>query len=214
MTSEQLCVLRDNRQYKKTKKLKYNWKYSREVVTDPYFSVLDIHIDGKSWNQLDLIRKIIIWMGKRYFISREICEFRNAVIERILDSSLGYDFDIDTFIRPKMKWIETKSKKIEYLKRLTIEFVTDSENESLFFNIAKITDENEKKRFMDELIEKINHVFNNKIADIMKKIILSSEMDYILFIRINEQFVTEHLKKQQLEGNLTVDLIYAEGRRN
>ena len=60
---------------------------------------------------------------------------------------------------------------------------------------------------MDELIEKINHVYNNKIADIMKKITLSSEMDYILFIRINERFVTEHLKKQQLEGNLTVDLI-------
>jgi len=207
MTVEQICFLCNIPQYKETRGIRYNWKYSGEIVDNINFSISDLHISGKSLNQLNLIIKIFICIFKRIFISLEIGEFRNTIIEKILDSSLGYDFDICALIRPNMKWIEAKSDKIDYIRQITIKFVTDAKNQVLFFNIIEITDENERKKFMEKLIEKINHVFDNKIADLMKNVILTNENDYNLYIKTNKPFLTEHIEKHQLEGNLTDGLI-------
>jgi hypothetical protein len=206
LTIEQICSLRNNRQYKETRSITYNWKYSATIVGSPNFCISDLKIDGKPWEHGNLILKIFIWMSKRFFISHEIGEFRNAVIERILDSSLRDDFDICILIKSNMKWVEAKSTKMEYIRKITEEFVTDSKIQLIIFNIINITEKNERKIFIDEFINKINCVFDNTIAELMKIDILHSRNDYILFLETHSQYLTKHLREKQFEGNLTGDI--------
>jgi hypothetical protein len=202
LTVEQLDALYSNRQYEKTKGLRYNWNYAGSVVGNPHFSASDIKIDGKPWEQGQLILKIIIWMFKRVFISQEIGEFKHAVINRILNSSLGNDFDICVLIGRNMKWIEAKSTKMEYVKQFTIDFISKTNIQLIIFDTIKITDKDERRIFMEEFVYKINCVFSNLIAKLMKDNSLISKSDYILFLEKHQKYLTEHFQKQLFSGNL------------
>jgi len=89
LSVNQISALRENEEYKKTRGWRYNWKYSKAVRSHPDFSIsIDICANGTPYKQLGNLAKALIWLRKGYIISKEIGEYRNEVVERILDASI------------------------------------------------------------------------------------------------------------------------------
>jgi hypothetical protein len=210
MTAEQLCSMCNSPQYKKTKGCLYNFKYSKEVVASPNFSFSDLLINGIPGNQVNFISSISIlifkWIFRKNIISKELGEIRNSIIEVILNSSLVDNFDISVFMHSKMNWIKDNREKLEYMKDLTMKFTADINIQLLLFRTMNITTETERNVFMKDLNNKINYIFDNKIAEVMKGIILNSEIEYNKYFKTHNKTLSEHIINNGRAGNLTESL--------
>ena len=201
--AEQILILRNDPFYKKTRGIRYNWRYSKDVVAAPNFSIkIDISKDGKPWEQWGLIWKVIIWLFKRFFISKEIGRFRNEAVERVLDDSLGIDFDVCSLITHDLKWISAKSEKMLHIKNFSTKFITDLEVELCIYRIAGIANGN-RQAFMDQFRYKLNCIFDNTIALRMKEDYISSRHDFERFVEVHEPTLINLFKERSQKGNLT-----------
>jgi hypothetical protein len=106
-----------------------------------------------------------------------------------------------------MKWVEANGLKMDYIRRFTEEFVTNSEIQRIIFNAIGITNNDDQKYFMDQFIEKINIVFRKQIAEYMKAEALRSQDEYNRYLKTYTPYITQNIERQQLWGNLTGNLI-------
>jgi hypothetical protein len=203
MTLEQLHTLCTDRQYKKTRGWYSNWKYSASLLGAPNISASDLNLGGEPYQQIIIILKKLFWQLKRYSVSKEIGGFRNDSIERILNPSLD---DALPLIRPNMIWVEADGAKLEYIRRLAVEFVKDLEIQWIIFKVIKMEDEDERREFMVKLEKKINIAFRSQIAELKEGIFLEKEEDYNRYVKEYGQDITDKIKKRQRGGNLTGDL--------
>ena len=204
LSNEQILILRKDPFYKKTRGIRYNWKYSKAIVSAPYFSLkVDISKNGIPWEQWGLFWKIIIFLFNRFIISKEIGIFRSEAIERILDNSIGDDFDICTLITPNLKWVSQKSEKMIHIKNFTIKFITDSEVQLSIYNSSRIN-ENDRIEFLKNLQHKIDCIFDYTIALLMKDDSVASQKDLERFMEMHRDTLTSFFRKQSHTGNLFI----------
>lgn len=202
LTVEQIKLLNDNKEYKKTKCLIYNWKESKGIVASPDFSMEDFSIDGKKWSQITFIHKIAVWMFKRVIIANEIGEYRNIVVERLLDNSQSDDLNICGLIGPGMKWVAPEYKKIEQVKNIVSRFITDPNIKRIIFQTVDMNSEAERLQFVNALTEKIKKMFFVAEHHILDTTRLSSQFDYEFYL---QAFGNEHcteLLREFSAGNL------------
>jgi hypothetical protein len=203
LTAEQICSLTKHKQYKKTKGIRYNWKNSNGIVSLPEFSMFDISIGGKPWMQAAIFWKILVFLFKRCIIAREVGHYRNAVIERIIDSSIGEDDDICDLMTPGMKWVAADSRKMAQIKSITSRFIKDPKNQQIFFEAARLgSNPLQRKDFIDNIVDKLNRVFDNKIADLQRKVYIENGLAYMAFIADRQGYIGKHMAKNFSTGNL------------
>jgi hypothetical protein len=202
LTAEKISQLKNNKQYKKTMGRKYNWKYSKAIVSLPDFSMeLEFIKRGVSLKQLNFMYKGIIWVFKRAIISKEIGLFRNAFLERLLNSTLEYDFDICNLMTPDMMWISCEIKKLEIIRKILIQFITDSDIQKILFKIAKIDSDEERKHFIHSINEKMESIFDNKFDELEHDSSVSNELEYIKYLHRRERKLIKKYEKNALTGN-------------
>ena len=201
LSVSQINKLRDNKEYKKTKGVMYNWEQSKAVCSSEDFSIsVDIWVNGVSYKQLHMLGKVMIWFSKRLTIAKEIGKYRNKVIERILDSSIPDDFDICDLITPDYKWVANKVHKLNHIKIFTTDFITDSRIQVIMFDILDYSesDVHKKKIFMSSLLEKTNELFNQKIKSLLWQESISAHHEYIKYA----EYLQEKMIQNQTSGNL------------
>jgi len=202
LTTEELRTLQGDCRYKIGKCIFYKLKYARPIVTKRDFSVKDLKINGEPWEQAELFIKFIVWTFKKCYIAYEIGSVRDAIIEKILDYSTGDDFDICIFIYTGMKWLEAKDEKIEHLHKITKQYLTDIRMQSIIYKIIKVDNRIERQAFLNKVEHKIDCVFHNTIANLKRINYLDTENEYNLYIKKHRPFITEHMNKNLINGNL------------
>lgn len=203
MSPEQLNILKNNKQYKKTKGIKYNYKYSKGVICSSEFSItIYFTVEGQTWNQLHLVKKIVLWLFKRIFIAKEIGVYRNSVVERVLDSSQDNGLNICTLMTSDMKWISPDAKKLKQLRNIALSFISEVSIELLIFNIKGLTESEKRLDFMNKFKEKIIQVFDRSIENLLKCAVVKSKEDYNRFLITNQYELCNDILQSYTEGNL------------
>ena len=202
LTTKQLRTLQGNCQYKMGKCIFYKLIYARPIVTKFGFSVRDLKINGEPWEQAVLFSKFIVWVFKNFYIAYEIGFVRDEVIEKILDSSIGEEFDICIFIYPNMKWLEAIDEKIEFMHKITKRYLTNIKIQSIIYKIIKVNDQTDRQTFLTKLEHKIDCVFHNTIANIKRNNYLETKSDYNTYIKKYRSYITGHMNENHNNGNL------------
>ena len=215
LSVEQILVLQKDPFYKKTRGIRYNWKHSKTIVSAPAFSIkLDVIVDGKPWEQWKLFWKIFVFLFNRFIISKEIGVFRNNALERILNSSIGDNFDICSLITPNLKWISRKSEKIAHMKNFILIYITELDVQLCIYNSVGLSG-SKRDEFIEKLHHKINCVFDYTIALLMKDASIASRKEFDRFIEMHGYTLTSFFKEHGHTGNLfTVSFNDEEGNDN
>ena len=209
LSIEQINKLNDKKEYKKTRGLKYNWKFSKSVRSSKDFSIsIDISLDGVPWQYLNMASKVLIWIIKGFIISEEIGRFRNDLVDRLLDSSIHDDFDICSLITPDYRWVSASAHKLKQLKSFVIAFISDRKIQMMIYDVLEYTEAHRTNReeLINSAIHKIESLFSNKIALLLKERVISTRHEFEEFFENNHDTLTQQQSRSQISGNLfTVD---------
>ena len=185
LTTEQLRVLHSNKKYKKTRRIKYNWKLSKSVVACPdidFNITLDFSVNGNKWQQISIPMKLIIFLFHRFIMAKEIGAFRNKIFERAVDQCVPNDFDILPLITNDMKWVSPDCDKMKHMRNFTVDFFTNDPNVRLIvFELASIEQGRQRAIFL-EVIAKIKTLYNTAIAKLWNEKTLRTRHDYTYFL--------------------------------
>ncbi|MEN6593396.1 MAG: hypothetical protein ABFC31_00410 [Clostridiaceae bacterium] len=142
LSNQEMCSLQDNEAYCLTERFRYNRKYARCVIESGCAGLsLSIASNSSGVVLIDFIR--IFWAISKYWrIAREIGEFRNRVIEN------AYNYDVPTFpildlMTQKYYWVEANVAKMDEMRRITIDFLSDAKIAQLFYDASSLANKGE-----------------------------------------------------------------------
>lgn len=204
LTTDQMKMLQNDKEYKKTRGYFYNWKFAKGIVLSPDFNIkIDFSVNGNTYSSLSICQKVFIFLVKRFIIAKEIGNFRNEIVENILNSSIELSkIDLKDYIREDMKWVSFEEQKIENIRNITVKFVETVDIQIIFFKITELDDKDERCKFMSNLLDGINFVFVNTIKTLKKAKLIQSDHDYNDYILLNESTINQNFIEHQHTGNL------------
>jgi len=125
-------------------------------------------------------------------------------VERILDSNIPIDFDIGLLITDNYKWVSETTHKLTQLKKFVITFISEANTQIIIFDVLGLRENQhtERQQFMQNLLNRIDFMFNQKIAYALRKTTISSKREFGDFIADNQMAVTQRQIQNQFSGNL------------
>ena len=191
----ELNGLIEDKDYKKTKKISYNLKHIDGLLKPSLVSPnLSFSVNSNLVATFGVTKAIFVKLFKAFFLAYEIGKIRNEIVERALNNSIE-QWNIRDFCSERCYWFEDDSKKIELMKKITKQFLTNSQIQTIIYNHCTHLNSSEKNRYFNELLEKVDKKFFEALAERKEKNATDAIYD------LNELYRESGFKKNQFELN-------------
>lgn len=212
---QDISSMENDEEFKKTKKISQNLKHSKKTIQDGKADLsLSFSITPDSFGIGISCKKLIFSIGKRFIIAHEVGVFKCEVIKRAFEYFPEHDekhIDFESIIASDYFWLEEDFEKMELLKNIIKQYLTDARNKSMIIGYCSnnITIEEKSDRY-DKVVDLIDREFSREIGNIIKRSQRDMSNKYYKYI-VETEKVDKILVDAATKGYLTTDV---EGDKN
>lgn len=199
ITYKDINRLIDDERFKNSNTVFKNLKHSVKIMMRGN-SNLSVSISfGTNGLSLGLnITKLLYFIGKPFIIAGEIRRFKKDFIKRafeIYPESLNEKLDFECLIASDYFWIEENKEKIEFLKNVVLQYLTDSKVKEIILDYCPKDMSNEEKDFKyKKVVKLVEETFVYEITKILQSSKKDMDNDYYSYILNTGDFDKIYLK--------------------
>lgn len=191
LTHKNLRDLKKDDEYVNTLSVRYNLNYALSTIKAGHGNAsVTINTDGSVSAGIDFAR--IVWVVfKAAYISKEIGQFRNLIIENTFNYE-AHQCEFNDFINSSYHWVDKNADKIRDLKSYTARFLSDSSIAILFIEYSSSS--NKELRYKD-LTKRVLERYDEYIEKLKWKHLQALASDPLTIRRIVSLQAIEASKK-------------------
>lgn len=178
---QEVIELKDDKQYKKTTHIFYNFKFTKGLTTSSLVPNISFSLNTNMIATLGLSQVLFANLFKRFIIAKEIGEIRNKIIETVINNTLQID-NLSDFFESNYLWFEDCDAKIELLKSITHDFLSDSKIENIIFSKCKHLSYEQKVTEYNKLLKEISNLYSIATINSKSNKIIKNQDDYYNYI--------------------------------
>ena len=202
LTDKQISEMRKDKIYRRSNGFYTCWKYARDIVKSGK-GYISLSYSFKGGFSISIVITKILWgILRYYYITHEIAVMRRCFIESIVhiyqDSNI-----IEHILHQRYIWMESNEEKIRLLHKICIDYLEDADNRLCICSHSSLDDEEASRRIIEELVPKVDELFDKEIQMIKKKDFMHCAYSMCFENKEFSDRLVEKSVEALLSGNLT-----------